>query len=438
MQIYGVSGVDDKADDSPRWPSGRFELSMGEWRVKLRSIVPGAELGYSFVLGGEEARTVGMGRSKKQADLVVDERFPATSRLHCEFVLARNADCARVVVVDKKSMNGLFLNRRRIERAALNVGDKLLFGTVEMSVAVGSSISEELLTPGKSAEFEVLSIGVVPLGEVAQNTTKAAASGTPSARPTREKRERPGPEPVPSPAPLAEQVAASGASPDEEEDEMLASPPKRQRSDSNSGMDEGEDEDEAHGEDADEEQEEQEEQPAGRGMRARKQVDYTGAALDAQISAAIRSQDGTGRLPRSPSSPSPLGKDLLKLGLPTAKPSSGLISGWRPSDSAADIGAVVFCRETNDFISSQGAWYRSEVVDYSDGEGYRMKYDDTRCSHDDQVKMMNFAFKARKFVFNTRNCVSKTRIFVSKMMSSDGQAWIPVDGDLRSETVRKL
>ena len=119
-------------------------------------------------------------------------------------------------------------------------------------------------------------------------------------------------------------------------------------------------------------------------------MDYTGAALDAQVNAAIRA---AGSLPaRSPRTPSPLDEDLSRLP-PKTKPRA---VAWEPTYSAADVGGVIFCEETNDFCGAKGAWFRSVIIEYDEVEGYKLQYDDKRCK-------------------------------------LHGKQWCPVEGDLRNE-----
>ena len=85
------------------------------WRVRLQGI--GGPSDFSFVLS--RSSSVSLGRSKKKAQLVVDtEAFPATSRVHCSF---ERGEDGSVRVVDLNSLNGTFVNRRRVERAVLSM-----------------------------------------------------------------------------------------------------------------------------------------------------------------------------------------------------------------------------------------------------------------------------------------------------------------------------
>jgi pSer/pThr/pTyr-binding forkhead associated (FHA) protein len=66
------------------------------------------------------------------AEFVLDA--PLVSRLHCQ--LSATADGLQVKDLD--STNGTFVNGKRIKTAALNAGDRLKVGRVELLVARGS------------------------------------------------------------------------------------------------------------------------------------------------------------------------------------------------------------------------------------------------------------------------------------------------------------
>ena len=375
------------------------------WRVRLQGI--GGPSDFSFVLS--RSSSVSLGRSKKKAQLVVDtEAFPATSRVHCSF---ERGEDGSVRVVDLNSLNGTFVNRRRVERAVLSMGDTIIAGTSEASnVAVGGTLPDRLVTPGKSAEFQVtwLSVNSTGLGPAQLNSGAQVAQSppcrqlpAPHCHSVGQKRERALP-PVAAGSDAARQD--QGGVP---ECVDLESPPKRHRSPAAAGNDAARQDEGGVPECVDLESPPQrhvrldEEQKAPRrGGRTRTPVDYTGQEVDKRISAAIRAH---GTLSAVQSRPSPLCPDLRNLGLPTTKPRG--IKGWHPSNSTRDLGAVLFCKETDaDFCKEtdadflQGSWFRSVVVRYDQHRGYTLRYDDTRTS-------------------------------------LDGSEWIPVEGDLNNETL---
>lgn len=74
-----------------------------------------------------------MGRASR-ADFIVDA--PLISRLHCRFALD---DRHRLDVEDLGSTNGTWVNGRKVERAPLLAGDKVMIGRVEFLVRDGGS-----------------------------------------------------------------------------------------------------------------------------------------------------------------------------------------------------------------------------------------------------------------------------------------------------------
>src|SRR5712691_486311 len=68
-----------------------------------------------------------LGRAPR-ADFVVDAAL--VSRLHCR--LTAGADTLEVV--DLKSTNGTYVNGKRIDKARLDVGDRLRLGRVELTI----------------------------------------------------------------------------------------------------------------------------------------------------------------------------------------------------------------------------------------------------------------------------------------------------------------
>ena len=71
-----------------------------------------------------------MGRAPA-ADFIVETSL--VSRLHCRLT----AGAAELEVVDLDSTNGTFVNGQRIDRAALQAGDRLGVGAVQLVVSRG-------------------------------------------------------------------------------------------------------------------------------------------------------------------------------------------------------------------------------------------------------------------------------------------------------------
>jgi pSer/pThr/pTyr-binding forkhead associated (FHA) protein len=78
-----------------------------------------------FRLGPGAIKTVGRA---PRADFIVDAAL--VSRIHCRIT----ADAEKLEVVDLKSTNGTYVNGKRVQRAELQIGDRLRVGRVELVV----------------------------------------------------------------------------------------------------------------------------------------------------------------------------------------------------------------------------------------------------------------------------------------------------------------
>lgn len=92
------------------------------WVLKTAA---GAEPALTFRILPGNIKTIGRAA---RADFVVDATL--VSRIHCRLT----AGAAVLEVVDLDSTNGTFINGERITRAALNDGDRLGVGRVELIV----------------------------------------------------------------------------------------------------------------------------------------------------------------------------------------------------------------------------------------------------------------------------------------------------------------
>src|SRR2546426_12312971 len=90
----------------------------------LRSSEP-ADGSLIFRLRPGAVKTVGRAAG---ADFIVDAAL--VSRLHCRITAGED----KLEVVDLSSTNGTFVNDKRIDRAALQSGDRLRVGRVELRV----------------------------------------------------------------------------------------------------------------------------------------------------------------------------------------------------------------------------------------------------------------------------------------------------------------
>ena len=149
---------------SPRTPSPREAAASPcepytQWHVVVRSLPAPATRTFTIDLADDkpDAR-IALGRSRIQSDLVVNSRFAQTSRLHCTFRVAGRGAQSTVVVDDACSLNGLYVNERRVRSARLRTGDTLILGTVEDSVGVDERLDRRKLTPEKTAMFEVVCV----------------------------------------------------------------------------------------------------------------------------------------------------------------------------------------------------------------------------------------------------------------------------------------
>jgi ABC transport system ATP-binding/permease protein len=96
------------------------------WLLKSSA---GTDQPVSFRILPGNTKTVGRA---SRADFIVDASL--VSRLHCRLT----ADDGRLEVIDLGSTNGTFVNGARVTRAALNEGDRLGVGRVELFVTRAS------------------------------------------------------------------------------------------------------------------------------------------------------------------------------------------------------------------------------------------------------------------------------------------------------------
>lgn len=95
------------------------------WVLKTEDSAPSP---FSCRLLPGSIRTIGRAPG---ADFVMDASL--VSRLHCRLT----AGAAELEVTDLDSTNGTFVNGRRVGRAALQAGDRLGIGKVELLVSRG-------------------------------------------------------------------------------------------------------------------------------------------------------------------------------------------------------------------------------------------------------------------------------------------------------------
>lgn len=130
-----------------------------QWHVTIRSLPLPSTRTFSFDLADDDPTgIVSLGRSRIQSNLVVDSKYAQTSRLHCTFRVAGKGPKSALFVDDASSLNGLYVNERRVRSARLRTGDTLILGTVEDSVGVGERLDRRKLTPAKTSIFEVLCV----------------------------------------------------------------------------------------------------------------------------------------------------------------------------------------------------------------------------------------------------------------------------------------
>ena len=79
----------------------------------------------TFRLPAGSVKTIGRAQG---ADMIVDAAL--VSRVHCRLEAGRDG----IDVVDLSSTNGTFVNDKRIERAAVSIGDRIRIGRVELSI----------------------------------------------------------------------------------------------------------------------------------------------------------------------------------------------------------------------------------------------------------------------------------------------------------------
>ncbi len=130
-----------------------------QWHISICSLPLPSTRTFSFDLADDDPTgIVSLGRSRIQSNLVVDSKYAQTSRLHCTFRVAGKGEKSALVVDDASSLNGLYVNERRVRSARLRTGDTLILGTVEDSVGVGERLDRRKLTPAKTSIFEVVCV----------------------------------------------------------------------------------------------------------------------------------------------------------------------------------------------------------------------------------------------------------------------------------------
>ena len=137
---FGIQAqlVQPPEEEAPDWPAdaGAAAGDFGHTMVyspdrEARKLAPRDRPHVRAMLVGEDKRTVLsgsrllIGRSR-DCDITIDD--PNVSRRHAEL---RNED-GRWVVADLGSTNGVKVNGRRVERAALEPGDELVFGLARL------------------------------------------------------------------------------------------------------------------------------------------------------------------------------------------------------------------------------------------------------------------------------------------------------------------
>jgi serine protease Do len=95
------------------------ESTSGSGIVGRLTILNGSLAGRNLALGGSGIR---IGREPAVCEILLDD--PKVSRLHAEIVAVEG----RVLLIDRNSSNGTFVNDRRIDRAWLADGDIIHFG----------------------------------------------------------------------------------------------------------------------------------------------------------------------------------------------------------------------------------------------------------------------------------------------------------------------
>ena len=137
---FGIQAqlVQPPEEEAPDWPeeAGAAAGDFGHTMVyspdrEARKLAPRQSQGGRALLVGDDKRTVLsgsrllIGRSR-DCDITIDD--PNVSRRHAEL---RNED-GRWVVSDLGSTNGVKVNGRRVELAALEPGDELVFGLARL------------------------------------------------------------------------------------------------------------------------------------------------------------------------------------------------------------------------------------------------------------------------------------------------------------------
>ena len=116
---------DDAEQDEIEAPAGLLELPRG---VRMLVVKRGSDEGVRFVL---ESAVTSAGRSP-ESDIFLDDI--TVSRRHAEFVTRDQVTTVR----DVGSLNGTYVNRKRIEESKLSSGDEVQIGKFKLLFLVAT------------------------------------------------------------------------------------------------------------------------------------------------------------------------------------------------------------------------------------------------------------------------------------------------------------
>jgi hypothetical protein len=367
---------------------------------------------------------VSVGRSSG-ADVTISRSFVAAGRKHFLLRLVRNpSNESDVEAVDNDSMNGLFVNGTRVQRARVQDGDIIQVGTSSERVPIGGKLSShhraaalelgaarnckiavKIVSTGNAAASSAIvggQVAVFPTATLSEcsntNSVRTPASAVHTLKSLPQQQQSPPPQPPPSPPPspspsLQQSLQPQPPPPPHQPPPPPHQPPPPQQQppppvrhlssqphppvvllDTGRSCNDGGGSVSPGVSPVDQPKQSKVQNKRGSEVLVTATSAKRGQCMSegAQVPNKKRRQD-----PQSPTVD--FCSDLRTLS-PSRRPPAAACTQWRHTNSTADIGAQVFCFEgASGLAAKKNVWYRSTVVGYHATRGHKLQYDDPRC-----------------------------------------------------------
>jgi hypothetical protein len=341
---------------------------------------------------------VSVGRSSG-ADVTISRSFVAAGRKHFLLRLVRNpSNESDVEAVDNDSMNGLFVNGTRVQRARVQDGDIIQVGTSSERVPIGGKLSShhraaalelgaarnckiavKIVSTGNAAASSAIvggQVAVFPTATLSEcsntNSVRTPASAVHTLKSLPQQQQSPPPQPPPSPPPSP---SPSLQQPPPPVRHLSSQPhPPVVLLDTGRSCNDGGGSVSPGVSPVDQPKQSKVQNKRGSEVLVTATSAKRGQCMSegAQVPNKKRRQD-----PQSPTVD--FCSDLRTLS-PSRRPPAAACTQWRHTNSTADIGAQVFCFEgASGLAAKKNVWYRSTVVGYHATRGHKLQYDDPRC-----------------------------------------------------------